>query len=184
MCMGNKWTAEVRQGLLPAARDFLLVPARAHPPSSSDAPFPPLQTANDQLLRSGRVLKTSQNVDRRAVGCNLVVPKSALSQSPVKSSSTDSCHALRATQLCFCLSERCGAFFFFLNGASRNSALPRTRAALQPQEPRSSGPWTPGAPAEVLTSRGVAGSWQAAGAIFAVGKAVLTLHPPLAPGAS
>jgi hypothetical protein len=29
------------------------------------------------------------------------------------------------------------------------------RAALKPQEPHSSGPWTPGAPAEVLASRGV-----------------------------
>jgi hypothetical protein len=40
----------------------------------------------------------------------------------------------------------------------------RPRAALQPQEPRSSGPWTPGAPepAEVLASRGVVvvESWQ------------------------
>ena len=48
----------------------------------------------------------------------------------------------------------------------------RPRAALKPQEPRSSGPWTPGAPApaEVLASRGVVVSWsrgkvQAAGAI-------------------
>jgi hypothetical protein len=36
----------------------------------------------------------------------------------------------------------------------------RPRAALKPQEPHSSGPWTPGAPAEVLArpaswSRGV-----------------------------
>jgi hypothetical protein len=33
----------------------------------------------------------------------------------------------------------------------------RPRAALEPQEPRSSGPWTPSAPApaEVLASRGV-----------------------------
>jgi hypothetical protein len=33
----------------------------------------------------------------------------------------------------------------------------RPRAALKPQEPRSGGPWTPGAPApaEVLVSRGV-----------------------------
>jgi hypothetical protein len=31
----------------------------------------------------------------------------------------------------------------------------RPRAALEPQEPHSSGPWTPGAPAEVLASRGV-----------------------------
>jgi hypothetical protein len=52
----------------------------------------------------------------------------------------------------------------------------RPRAALKPQEPHSSGPWTPGAPApaEVLASRGVvvvecgvvaSGKWQAAGAI-------------------
>jgi hypothetical protein len=36
------------------------------------------------------------------------------------------------------------------------------RAALKPQEPHSSGPWTPGASAEVLASRGVAvaESWQ------------------------
>jgi hypothetical protein len=68
----------------------------------------------------------------------------------------------------------------------------RPRAALKPQEPRSGGPWTPGAPApaeaEVLASRGVVvvasgkrgrGKWQAAGGISVVGKAVLTLHPPL-----
>jgi hypothetical protein len=39
----------------------------------------------------------------------------------------------------------------------------RPRAALKPQEPRSSGPWTPGAPAEVLAGpRGVVvvESWQ------------------------
>jgi hypothetical protein len=44
----------------------------------------------------------------------------------------------------------------------------RPRAALKPQEPRSGGPWTPGAPApaEVLASRGVvvvvveSSSWQ------------------------
>jgi hypothetical protein len=38
------------------------------------------------------------------------------------------------------------------------------RAALRPQVPHSSGPWTPGAPAEVLASRGVVvvESWQAA----------------------
>jgi hypothetical protein len=59
----------------------------------------------------------------------------------------------------------------------------RPRAALELQEPHSSGPWTPGAPAEVLA--GVAeswswsrGKWQAVGAIFVVGKAVITLHPP------
>jgi hypothetical protein len=65
----------------------------------------------------------------------------------------------------------------------------RPRAALKPQEPRSSGPWTPGAPApaaEVLASRGVAvvESRQVAscsGATSVVGKAVLTLHPPLRP---
>jgi hypothetical protein len=58
----------------------------------------------------------------------------------------------------------------------------RLRDALKPQEPRSSGPWTPGA------NRGVGvlvveswQVWQAAGAIFVVGKAVLTLHPPLRP---
>ena len=67
----------------------------------------------------------------------------------------------------------------------------RPRAALKPQEPRSSGLWTPGAPApaEVPASReswsrgrgASRGKWQAAGAISVVGKAVLTLHPPLRP---
>jgi hypothetical protein len=44
----------------------------------------------------------------------------------------------------------------------------RPRAALKPQEPRSGGPWTPGAPApaEELASRGVvvveSCSWQVA----------------------
>jgi hypothetical protein len=73
---------------------------------------------------------------------------------------------------------RCVSFYF-----ERSCPEQRTRAALKPHEPHSSGPWTPGAPAEVLASRGVVvvGSWQAAGVIFVVGKAVLTLHPPLRP---
>jgi hypothetical protein len=62
----------------------------------------------------------------------------------------------------------------------------RPRAALKPQEPRSTG--AP-APAEVLASRGVvvvvveSWSWQVAspGGISVVGKAVLTLRPPLWP---
>jgi hypothetical protein len=72
----------------------------------------------------------------------------------------------------------------------------RPRAALKPQDPRSSGRaaglWTPSAPApaEVLASReswwsrgrgASRGKWQAAGAISGVGKAVLTFHPPLGP---
>ena len=65
----------------------------------------------------------------------------------------------------------------------------RPRAALKPQEPHSSGPFgCPGRPRprrEVLASRGVVvvESWQgqAAGAISVVGKAVLTLYPPLRP---
>jgi hypothetical protein len=45
---------------------------------------------------------------------------------------------------------------------------PRAAAALKPQEPHSSGIWTPGAPAEVLAGRGVVvvESWQAARVIF------------------
>jgi hypothetical protein len=65
----------------------------------------------------------------------------------------------------------------------------RHRAALKPQEPRSSGPWTPGAPApaEVLAGRGVVvvESWQQVAScrsyICVVGKVVLTLYPPLRP---
>jgi hypothetical protein len=66
----------------------------------------------------------------------------------------------------------------------------RPHAALEPQEPRSGGAWTPGAPAPAARSsrvveRGVvvAESWQgqAAGAISVVGKAVLTLYSPLRP---
>jgi hypothetical protein len=64
----------------------------------------------------------------------------------------------------FSLKMRC-ACHFILNGVVRNSSLD-PRAALKPQEPRSSGPWTPGAPApaEVLGSRGVVvvESWQVA----------------------
>jgi hypothetical protein len=71
---------------------------------------------------------------------------------------------------------RCVSFYF-----ERSCPEQRPRAALQPQEPRSSGTWIPVAPAEVLASRGVAGSWQAARAIFVVGQVVLTLHPPLRP---
>jgi hypothetical protein len=65
----------------------------------------------------------------------------------------------------------------------------RPRAALKPQEPRSAraGPG-PRAPPPPPRSSRVAESWswsrdkwQAAGAIFVVGKAVLTLHPPLRP---
>jgi hypothetical protein len=85
MCMGNG--PQVRQDLcLPAARGrsnafqqfplslqgsiHLAVPAR---------PFP--SPASNQLLRSGRILaKISQTFDRQAVGCNLAVLKSALSQ--------------------------------------------------------------------------------------------------------
>jgi hypothetical protein len=63
---------------------------------------------------------------------------------------------------------------FYFERSCPEQQLPR--AALKPQEPRSSGPWTPGAPApaEVLASRGVVvveswqGKWQAAGAIFAL----------------
>ena len=46
----------------------------------------------------------------------------------------------------------------------RSCSEQRPRAALEPQEPHSSGPWTPGAPAEVLASRGVVvvGSWHVA----------------------
>jgi hypothetical protein len=66
----------------------------------------------------------------------------------------------------------------------------RPRAALKPQEPHSSGPFTPGPPAPAagssrLASRGVVvvEPWQgqAAGAISGVGKAILTLYPPLRP---
>jgi hypothetical protein len=46
---------------------------------------------------------------------------------------------------------RCASFYF-----ERSCPEQRPRAALKPQEPHSSGPWTPGAPAEVLASRG---SW-------------------------
>jgi hypothetical protein len=75
MCMGNG--PQVRQDLLPAARDFLLVTARAHPPSSSEAPFPPLQmisTTHHQpyraLLRSGRIL-AKHKPKCRSSGCRL-----------------------------------------------------------------------------------------------------------------
>jgi hypothetical protein len=73
---------------------------------------------------------------------------------------------------------RCVSFYF-----ERSCPEQHPRAALKPQDPHSSGPWTPGAPAEVLASRGVVvvESWLAAGVIFVVGKAVLTLHPPLRP---
>jgi hypothetical protein len=64
----------------------------------------------------------------------------------------------------------------------------RPRAALKPQEPRSSGSWTPGAPAPARRARSSRvvepwsrGKWQAAGATSVVGKAVLTLYPPLRP---
>jgi hypothetical protein len=76
----------------------------------------------------------------------------------------------------FSLKMRCVSFYF-----ERSCPEQRTRAALKPQEPHSSGPWTPGAPAEVLTSRRVMGPWQATGVIFVVGKVVLTLCPPLGP---
>jgi hypothetical protein len=91
----------------------------------------------------------------------------------------------------FSLKTRC-ACHFILNGAVPNSTL-ALHCALKPQEPRSSGPWTPGAPApapaEVLASRGTSwsrgkwsrGKWQAAGVISVVGKVALTLYPPLRP---
>jgi hypothetical protein len=47
-----------------------------------------------------------------------------------------------------------GPFFFILNTRSERSCPEqRPRAALKPQAPRSGGPWTPGAPAEVLGPR-------------------------------
>jgi hypothetical protein len=45
---------------------------------------------------------------------------------------------------------RCVSFYF-----ERSCPEQRPRAAVKPQEPHSSGPWTPGA----LASRGVVGSW-------------------------
>jgi hypothetical protein len=50
--------------------------------------------------------------------------------------------------------------FYFERGCPEQ----RPRAALKPQEPHSSGAWTPGAPAEVLAGRGVVvvESWQVA----------------------
>jgi hypothetical protein len=50
--------------------------------------------------------------------------------------------------------------FYFERGCPEQ----RPRAALEPQDPHSSGPWTPGAPTEVLASRGVVlvESWQVA----------------------
>jgi hypothetical protein len=65
----------------------------------------------------------------------------------------------------------------------------RPRAALKPQEPKSPTRAGPGPRAPPPRSSRVVGSWswgrgkwQAAGAIFVVGKAVLTLHPPLGLG--
>jgi hypothetical protein len=63
------------------------------------------------------------------------------------------------------LVQRCDArVIFFFNEADPNSAL--ALHWLKPQEPRSSGPWTPGAPAPaaVLASREVVvvESWQVA----------------------
>jgi hypothetical protein len=90
--------------------------------------------------------------------------------------------ARRAIQGAWCFSPkmRCVSFYF-----ARGCPEQRPRAALKPQEPHSSGPWAlPGATAEVLASRGVmesCGKLQAARVIFVVGKAVLTLHPPLRP---
>jgi hypothetical protein len=62
---------------------------------------------------------------------------------------------------CLGLQMRYVSFFYF----ERSCPEQRPRAALKPQEPHSSGPWTPGAPAEVLARRGVVAveSWQAAG---------------------
>jgi hypothetical protein len=82
------------------------------------------------------------------------------------------------------LVQRCDARDIFFE---RSSPKQRPRAALKPQEPHSSGPFTPGASAPAarssrVGSRGVVvvGSCQgqAAGAISVVGKAVLTLYPP------
>jgi hypothetical protein len=53
-----------------------------------------------------------------------------------------------------------GVSFYF----ERRCPEQRPRAGLKPREPHSSGPWTPGAPAEVLAIRGVVvvESWQVA----------------------
>ena len=111
--------------------------------------------------------KRSQAVDRRAAGCNLLgVVLSAEkrpSASKLQNSNTFFSHARTSISRCLCfgLKMRCASFYF-----ERSCPEQRPRAALKPQEPHSSGPWTPGAPApaEVLASRGVVvvESWQVA----------------------
>jgi hypothetical protein len=84
------------------------------------------------------------------------------------------------------LVQRCDARVIFFE---RSCPEQRPRAALKPQEPHSSGPFTPGAPAPAARSSRVVELWswsrgkagQAPGAISEVGKAVLTLYPPLRP---
>ena len=74
---------------------------------------------------------------------------------------------------------------FFLNEAVRNIALtlhwsPKSPARAGPG-PRAPPPPPRGPRESWSCGRGVVGQEQAAGAIFVVGKAVLTLYPPLRP---
>jgi hypothetical protein len=85
--------------------------------------------------------KTSQAVDRWAVGCNLVVLKRAYSQSGCKNQRHFSVSPYEQFKVlsayCFGLNMRCVSFYF-----ERSCPEQRPRATLKPQEPHSSGPWT------------------------------------------
>jgi hypothetical protein len=68
--------------------------------------------------------KSSQNVDRRAVGCNLVVLKMTCSQSGCKVQTHFSApHPYEQLEVLSALVQRCDACHFILNQAVRNSTL-------------------------------------------------------------
>jgi hypothetical protein len=121
------------------------------------------------------------------VGCNLVVLKMTCSQSGCKVQTHFLVSSVARTSNSRCLVlylvQRCDARATLFRTKLSRTAPSRcieapkspTRAGLGPRAPppRSSrvvGSWS--------WSRG---KWQAAGAIFVAGKAVLTLHPPLRP---
>jgi hypothetical protein len=109
--------------------------------------------------------KSSENVGRWAVGCNLVVLKNDLLAIRLQSSNTLFSAARTSNSRCLVLwsKDAMRVSFYF----ERSCPEHRPRAALKPKEPHSSGPWTPGAPAEVLASRE---SWSRDRGVVASGK--------------
>jgi hypothetical protein len=155
MCTGNE--PQVRQDLLPAARDFLLVTARAHPPSSSEAPFPPLQMTNCFApVEYWQTKPTETKPSCRSSGCRLQFggAEKRLPAIKLQSSNIFFSVALRAIQqLWFTGKMRCVSFYFEateLPGTANSRYIEASRAPLEwtldPARPRRGprGSWSRG----------------------------------------